>query len=135
MRLDQDIMDKTVCKHSMTQHTTFVVYDYKYVCLYTYLRTKCTLQSVFTSSAVTGVKTLHPTTITVEVSSTANTWGPTYGEKGNSSVEADDEVKDVVQMKCGCNIDALDYHTDYMGQWSHSNMCGGRADPELPVSA
>lgn len=50
---------------------------------------------------------------------------------------AEEEEKDVVRMKCGCTLDTLHLHTSSVGvaQTQCSNMCGGRADPEVPVSA
>ena len=56
---------------------------------------------------------------------------------GQGSVaEEEEEEKDVVRMKCGCTLDSLDLHSSSMGVRSHySSMCGGRVDPEVPVSA
>lgn len=59
------------------------------------------------------------------------------GDADGSAVVAEEEERDVVKMKCGCTLDSLDSHTSNVGvgRSQCSNMCGGRADPEVPVSA
>lgn len=72
------------------------------------------------------------------------------GVEGSSAVEtiieeeaadlaavAEEEEEDIVRMKCGCTLDTLHLHTSSVGvgQTQCSNMSGGRADPEVPVSA
>ena len=56
-------------------------------------------------------------------------------EERRENEEGEEEEEEMVKMKCGCTLDKLEAHMGWGFRCQCPRVCGGSADPKLPVSA